>query len=532
MAETVVGIDIVASLAGLKDKMAEIPGIGADTAKKLAAELSKGIKQNTAALNQQRTAAAAAAKSTAALGGAASKAAKAFGPLGGILARLSPEAGAVSSSIASATTALEGLGVAGPGGVAAIAAVTAAAALGYTTYRVYTEESDRAAETAAMVAKAHKELAPFMDTARDATIALRVATGELTEEEGRLETAALKAWRAVNAATAGAKEGIAGLQAKQTSALRQGLDMFDGTFGWTPLGQAVDAFTTSASEAGEQQRALTGALNKSVVATKSVVEADRAAIKAGADRTAGLKDTAAAIRVRIAEEERLADATDSFAKSEARRISEQSPTSLENQTKDFSDDLAARHKAEEEELKAAKEFDERMAEIEDDATERALRNEKRREAGSIAAQASMADFALTAQDAIAKAAEHGTEAQKQQLRAVWKVTQGVRAAEAIINGAGAFARALADYPYPRPGPPRSKSRPSWGRSRRLTPAHPTLADAPTSSPRGSKRARPSPLGRARRSSDARTSTAPTPGEAPRPPPSASPTSIDTRNTTR
>ena len=135
------------------------------------------------------------------LTGGAQKAASALGPLGGVLSKISPEAGAAASSIAGAASAATGLGEAmvaasgsatlleaamGPVGwaVAAVSALVAGAVLVYRELQSQAEESAKAqlvlAASADAVAAAEGRIA-------DAKYRLKVATGTATAEDARAQ---------------------------------------------------------------------------------------------------------------------------------------------------------------------------------------------------------------------------------------------------------------------------------------------------------------------------------------------------------
>lgn len=199
MAENeVIGIGIEAKLEAFRQDMAEIPGIGADAAKKLAAQLSQEIKAAEKASKAAEKAAkdAAKAQKDAAKGagdlsekiGKADTAAK---KLGGALSGILPEVSALVEGVGTVADVSEGLGAAAEG--AGVGLGTAAAAAGglvlvlgtlAAAYSVASRETEQItgmrrleAEVAASLAGVERELV-------DARLAEAVATGKLSEEMG------------------------------------------------------------------------------------------------------------------------------------------------------------------------------------------------------------------------------------------------------------------------------------------------------------------------------------------------------------
>lgn len=150
-------------------------------------------------VNQVSGPAAAASVSTRAMVPAANAASVGFGklgaamgPIGGILSRIDPQLGAVASSVAGLTsassTAAAGLGVsAGVMGVA-LAAVVAAASPFIGALVVMQRESDEAAARMAFLTAHAHDLESATRGLTDAQIAQAVATGALTEAQGKLAT--------------------------------------------------------------------------------------------------------------------------------------------------------------------------------------------------------------------------------------------------------------------------------------------------------------------------------------------------------
>ena len=171
-----------------------------------ATSLVAATNQANAALSTMgNTAAAAGAKMTPAFGNASSaadKALKSLGPLGGVLSRISPTAGAAAASIAGLTSATEGMAGAleaagggmqileaamGPAGLAfaAIGATVALATSAYNDYSASVKEAKRQQELLTDASKDQEELESKL---LDAQMHLKDVTGTLSlAERQRME---------------------------------------------------------------------------------------------------------------------------------------------------------------------------------------------------------------------------------------------------------------------------------------------------------------------------------------------------------
>lgn len=194
------------------------------------------------------------------------------------------------------------------GALVAVAAPLAAAAVavtvGYLAWRTYSEDATRAAETSQMVSAALVEQAPILEATREATDRLRVARGELTDEELELEQAARAAHKAYLDGTATTRAQLSGLRTEQASVTTQLVDFAQSVVpAWTPLGQVIDGLTTSSAEYEGQISALEGTLDLAVDRTRALSDAsaegirlDAAAGRAKEGRTAATKAAAEAER--------------------------------------------------------------------------------------------------------------------------------------------------------------------------------------------------------------------------------------------
>lgn len=175
----------------------------------------KAASTTTAALESQRQATVAASAAVADAGVKYQRLLMAAGPLGGVLSKISPEAGAAASSIAGMTSAIQGATAAGLAletVVPAVAAVSAVVAAGAILWQSYNAEQERAAERAKKAAEYAATEADYVKRLDDAQYHLKATVGTLTEEE---EKARVK--REVMAQLA---KDVAGKTDEQASALR------------------------------------------------------------------------------------------------------------------------------------------------------------------------------------------------------------------------------------------------------------------------------------------------------------------------
>lgn len=196
------------------------------------------------------------------MGASGSKALKAMGPLGGVLSKISPAAGSASSAIAGMTSAVEGFQAAGMGpAVAALAVLLGGAALAWEGYNA---DANEAAAIMATLKTAHQELEPALRAAQLAEIDMAVATGQITEEAGRLQREGIASIQAFADATKTAQMRLKEINAGTGSWSRTIGDLGESLKG-TPLfglGMQIDAFTTSTAEADAETAALMGTIQE------------------------------------------------------------------------------------------------------------------------------------------------------------------------------------------------------------------------------------------------------------------------------
>lgn len=237
-----------------------------------------------------------------ALGAALSKGADKFDDMGrgavkmrGALSSLSPEAAGVAGAIDDAADAVEGFGIATGLSTATLGAAAVALGVAFMAYKVLTEEQDRSAAVTASVNQANMELESVYKTERDAVLALKIATGQLTDEQGALvamQQTAMEAFRENTKATRAQITSLREEQLSMTTAVVDGLQEWGAKWGYVGAIQtaALDALTTDSEELQQEIDALTGVVDKATASTVNTVKAQREAVKATKDRTKAVKE--------------------------------------------------------------------------------------------------------------------------------------------------------------------------------------------------------------------------------------------------
>lgn len=323
MANEVIGIDIKVSLEQLKQQLATLgPGMEKEAAAMTAALAKEIKKQERAMRDAAKASASVRSESVKAAGDAAANAgtkfdklAKAAGPLGGVLSRVSPEAGAAASSIAGLASAAEGIAGAGlvaSTGAAAAGLAVLAAVVGtvYVAYKIYNADAERAAMIAEEVRSATQKLTPIFDEHEAAVRRLKVATGELSAEQlANLQIGDAAAKRLRDAIGDTSKK-LGQLRVEQDSMWTQAVDGIESYApAWTPLGAAVRAFTTNSAELGTEIESLQGVVAKAIDVTKDQTETDREAVKITDKKTAATKAYSIALAERDKAAKKAAAAT-------------------------------------------------------------------------------------------------------------------------------------------------------------------------------------------------------------------------------
>ena len=187
MAQDSYTLRILAEVNDFQQGLSKIPGItekqAAKAAAALAAQLARGTKAAT------KDAEAAAKKVGDVFGKAGGTAAK----LGGALSMISPEAAAAAGAINDlgdvgevAAEIWEGAGAAIQANALVLGTLAAALVVAAAAYRAVTLEITREQERLAFEADLSKQATASAKKLADAQLALQVATGELSEEEGAL----------------------------------------------------------------------------------------------------------------------------------------------------------------------------------------------------------------------------------------------------------------------------------------------------------------------------------------------------------
>lgn len=301
-----VNLTVAADISALTRQLQTIPGISADAAAKMTAELNRSIKASEKAAQAAAKATKAAATKAAtdakaavdkagasvdAFGQKAGAVGSSAGKLAGALSLLGPGAGDAARGVADfadvgevAALAAESLGVSVGTLATVLGTVTVALGAGYLAWRAYNEDAERAATIAANTAAAYEAMTPILDATRMATLDLAVATGELTALEGQLAKNRMQAGQAFASATKDSADKIKALRKEQGSYLTQAVDMVTSLqeqYDWIGLSSwAFNGMTTSSAELQQEIDGLHGNIATTAGATKTLVERTENAILA------------------------------------------------------------------------------------------------------------------------------------------------------------------------------------------------------------------------------------------------------------
>ena len=213
----------------------------------------------------------------------------------GALSQVSPEAAELAGLIDDGADAFEGFGaVAGLLGPVIVGLGIGLAGT-VVLYKSLTEEQERSERITASVNQANMELESVYKTERDAVLALKIATGQLTDEQGALvamQQTAMEAFRENTKATRAQITSLREEQLSMTTAVVDGLQEWGAKWGYVGAIQtaALDALTTDSEEYEQQIDALTGVVDKATASTVNTVKAQREAVKATKDRTKAVKE--------------------------------------------------------------------------------------------------------------------------------------------------------------------------------------------------------------------------------------------------
>lgn len=307
-AEEKLAAEIRASEAALKAK-AQALGLTITQTRKLERELAASAKSVQTFESSTGNARAAAQNLQAQLFDIGSQLSTGTNPLI-ILSQQGPQVAQALSGAESATAALRGA-------LASLLTVVApaAAAIGtvYVAWRIYSEDATRAKETTALVQSALDAIRPSIDATRDATVRLRVATGELTDEQGQILMAATGAWRSYQTATEETRAKVAELTAEQGGLKTQIVDSVGAFLDVVDVAgvnsRIFDALTTDSEELGGQIDALRGAQDAQIDALRSQVEVTSEAIRAENQRKTATKAMSEAAKEAAAAQKELEQST-------------------------------------------------------------------------------------------------------------------------------------------------------------------------------------------------------------------------------
>lgn len=328
-----VELSVDANLAGLRAELGKIPGLTADQARLMTAELNKSIKAS------ERAAKAAAAASTKAMEEARASAAKAsasvadvgdkFGSVGSSAGKLAGALDLVTPGLGDAARTVADLADVGEVGAAAlgtlgvaVGAITAAAGLFALSMAPIAElimdERNAAEQAAAQLDKLAKATEAaraandaFASTLEGATDELKIALGVETEAEQRLRkrTEAIRAQQ--SASEAATREEIAAAKAVVAS----NEAVIRSAIGHKLKGEATAEDVAAAAAAREANARLNAEiaagearLTASAQATEATIEVLGEKAKADAHVAANEKRRAAATEARAKREQELAEA--------------------------------------------------------------------------------------------------------------------------------------------------------------------------------------------------------------------------------
>lgn len=185
----------------------------------------------------------------------------------------------------------EALGVSmGTMGVA-VGALALAVGGAYVAWRYYNEDAQRAAEITDMVTAAHDRLQPILDNTAESTILLAVATGSLSEMEGRRAINAARAQKAYQEATKETRAQLEAVGEEMGSAKTKLVDFTQQMLAGTGIGivfaRGLDGVTTDSAELQEKSDKLAAsleegwhAMDENVAVTDKLIRTQEAAKRA------------------------------------------------------------------------------------------------------------------------------------------------------------------------------------------------------------------------------------------------------------
>ena len=301
MANPVVGLDIDLKVGEALAELKRLgPGAEAE-GKAIAKALGTAMRDAEKAAKKLADEANKAASGTKNLGDAAGKTGQASSKLAGALGLVSPAAAGAARDLADLADVAEvadevgaALGISTTALTAALGLAAVAVAAAYVAWRIYSEEGDRAAQVAASVSAALEAQEPILRTMRAAQLDAAEATGALTEAQARQLRQGAQLLDAYGASTKEAADKVAALHAEEGTLGRHIADVGEALesspFGWALTTSALDAFTTSTSEAQAEVDGLMGTMSVAAAAT----EKTRIALNTVATETDKAKNAAKA----------------------------------------------------------------------------------------------------------------------------------------------------------------------------------------------------------------------------------------------
>ncbi|MEY4956723.1 MAG: hypothetical protein RL409_980 [Gemmatimonadota bacterium] len=438
MANEVIGIDVQVKLEQLRAQLATLgPGMDKE-AKAMTAALNKEIKAQTAAIKKQ-AADMAATNGVKKLGDQAEdagvkfdKLGMAMGPIGGVISKISPEAGSLASVVAGLTSGFQGLAAAGGGSMASLApfaAILAPIALGIGVVAGVMADMEREAEESATamegLVRAMQAVDDMTAGAADALTDFKVKTGQMTSTEAAYQKAIKQVAAEYTTANAAIEESI---RLRIASGHEAGLA--DDVASLREQATALKASTEA------RARALAGEMEWAEEVRKSgeyIAERDKAAAKGAKAAAEAARSAAAAERERVqaaAEAQAKIDASDKYTSD---RFYEQMEAEDKRREQSARKRMKLAEEARDAELQAIEEVE---------AAERASRE------AAIATASSLSDLASSASDALGQYAESVSKKNKKAARDAFAVGKVVAISSTLVNTALAVTNALATVPYP------------------------------------------------------------------------------------
>jgi len=423
MANEVIGIDVQVKLEQLRAQLATLgPGMDKE-AKAMTAALAKEVKKQTAAVKKQ-AADMAATNGVKKLGDQAAdagvkfdKLGMAMGPIGGVISKISPEAGSLASVVAGLTSGFQGLAAAGGGSMSALApfaAILAPIAIGIGVVAGVMADMEREAEESAAamegLVSAMEAVGNMTAGAADAMTDFKVKIGQMTSIEAAYQKAIKQVATEYTTANAAIEESI---RLRIASGKEEGLS--DDV---SALREQAKALKASSEE---RARAIAGEMEWAEEVRKSnefIAERDKAAADGAKAAAAAAKDAA--------------DTAAMYARDEAAR----NETAFDERVAEARKSVRAVQKRLDEE-KAAKE---KAAQDDIDRAERTAEAEI--EARSAVKSASLSIMG-SATDALMLLSDNLGESNKKAALDAFNAAKALAIATAVVNAALGVTNALA-----------------------------------------------------------------------------------------